>query len=193
MSTGHNEPEAVRQAGKDILDAGGDCSTRTDLLAYLSGLGTVASAVRFGLINASWRVLLSDGAPLNERASVAEILDRLSRPDTDELQHPGEAAFTMLLANVMQLAENLASLTSSAWVAGVAEDTRAGVEQAHSERARRDKDGVIEMMEGIAKALRDSVSPEARREVEAAIQKEFRALRQRGQSQATPEGSTSSG
>lgn len=171
---------SVRAAGKQILNAGGEVASRAELLAYLQELGTVASAIQHGLIHAAWRGQLTEGAALDELPLSKDVERKLSLRDigTDG-RTPGDGVFSLAILNAIHLARQLGELASTAWAAGIAEDTRVQLDEALATRRHDDVEIYKEFMDGIARALKGSVPEDSRDEVAAALRGELELIRQR--------------
>lgn len=163
----------VRDVGTQILEAGGEVSSRAELLDYLEDLATAASAIHHGLRHAAWRGKLSPGSPLEERPPLKEIDEQLSWHDMSDGRSPGEAAYGMAILNIIQLAQALGEVASTAWITGLAEETRLRVDQARAERDADQAKCRMELTTGIISALKKTVPPEALADTAAAVKQEF--------------------
>lgn len=168
----------LNQMAKELLQIGGDCASPKDLQHYLSELSGLASAIRFSVEHAAWRSLLAEGAPLDGKPSSREVKEQLRRPPQADLDHPGQAAQFAAVCNVIVGAEHLKELVSSAWLAGLTEETRRGVDEAHAQRARADKATYDEILGGIDRAL-GALPSEAQQTAREALAREFASIRQR--------------
>ncbi|WP_149827075.1 hypothetical protein [Streptomyces tailanensis] len=165
--SGMEQSEAVRRAGEEILRIGGDCTTRAEFLDYIAELGHVASAIRYGLINAAWRALLGGGAPLDQRPAAGEVERVLSlrTPGTHD-NHPAESAFMHATADALKLAECLGHVTQTAWLAGMSDETRIAVGEA---RGRGERDTLNRVMKAVKDGLAASLPADLVEETAAAI------------------------
>ncbi|WP_331739763.1 hypothetical protein OG590_38995 (plasmid) [Streptomyces goshikiensis] len=178
--TNSQNPASARAAAEQILKAGGEVSSYTELMHHLEELRGAASAIEHGLRNAAWRGLLTPGAPLEERPAISEIDQKLERlVGTDDGRTPGELAFSKAVRNTITLAHALGGAATAAWTAGLAEETRVRVEEA---RARYDSDEAEihkELMERITKVVREVVPADSLPEVAGALQEELKIISQR--------------
>ncbi|MFB9464934.1 hypothetical protein [Streptomyces cinereospinus] len=170
---GMEQSEAVRRAGEELLRVGGDCTTRAELLDYIAELGHVASAIRYGLINAAWRALLGGGAPLDRRPGAGEVERVLSlrTPGTED-KHPAESTFMHATADALKLAECLGHVLQTAWFAGMSEETRIAVGEA---RGRGERDIVNRVMQAVKDGLVASLPADLVEEAAAAIANAMRS------------------
>ncbi|MGW8863344.1 hypothetical protein ACWGNY_30730 [[Kitasatospora] papulosa] len=178
--------QSVQEAADRIMSIGTECASRTELLHYLEELGTVASAIRHGLITASWRGMLSEGASLDDRPTTAEIERMLERPDRADIEHPGQGTMSTALANTIQLAEALGLATQTAWSAILSDETRIRVDEARKSVAEQRREGLQEVMEAIVRGLKTTLPTEVASEAQAAIKHEMDLIRQRGNGTAVP-------
>ncbi|MFF3843435.1 hypothetical protein [Streptomyces sp. NPDC001930] len=168
----------LNQMAKELLRIGGDCATPQGLQHYLSELSGLASAIRYSVEHAAWRSLLAEGAPLDDKPSSREVQEQLRRPSQADLEHPGQGAHLAAVCNVIDGAEHLKELVSSAWLAGLTEETRRGVDDARAQRSRADKATYDEIRAGIDRAL-GSLPPDAQEAAREALGREFASIRQR--------------
>ncbi|MBT2408691.1 MULTISPECIES: hypothetical protein [unclassified Streptomyces] len=186
MTSSQNPSASVRAAAEQILKAGGEVSSYNELMRHLEELRGAASAIEHGLRNAAWRGLLAPGAPLDERPAISEIDQKLERlVGTDDGRTPGELAFGKAVRNMITLAQALGDLATTAWTAGLAENTRVRVEEA---RARYDSDEAEihkELMECITKVVREAVPADVLPEVAGALSEELKIISQRRRDAAT--------
>ncbi|MFI8326362.1 hypothetical protein [Streptomyces sp. NPDC085529] len=168
----------LHQMAKDLLQIGGDCASPKDLQHYLSKLNSLASAIRYSVEHAAWRSLLAEGAPLNGKPSSREVQEQLRRPRQADQDHPGQAAQFTAVCNVITGAEHLKELVSSAWIAGLTEEIRRAVDEAHAQRAQADKATYDEILGGIDRAL-GTLPPDAQQAAREALGREFASIRQR--------------
>ncbi|QFQ99358.1 hypothetical protein F9278_28010 [Streptomyces phaeolivaceus] len=167
------QSEAVRRAGEELLRVGGDCTTRAELLDYIAELAHVASAIRYGLINAAWRALLGGGAPLDQRPATGEVERVLSlrAPGADD-RHPAESTFMHATADALKLAECLGHVMETAWTAGISDETRIAVGEA---RGRGKRDTVNRVMQAVKDGLHASLPADLVEETAAAIANAMRS------------------
>ncbi|MEV7857101.1 MULTISPECIES: hypothetical protein [unclassified Streptomyces] len=168
----------LNRMAKELLQIGGDCTSPKDLQHYLSELSGLASAIRYSVEHAAWRSLLAEGAPLDGKPSSREVQEQLRRPPQADLDHPGQAAQFAAVCNVIASAEQLKELASSAWLAGLSEETRRGADGARAQRDQADKATYDELLGGIDRAL--GVLPsEAQQAAREALGREFASIKQR--------------
>lgn len=182
MTTSSNEPAqpSMRKMVDEIFQLGAAVSSPAELRAFLSEVSTLAIGIGGGLENAAWRGHLTEGAPIDDRPGPATLQDQLRRGDLDKDNASlGHAALGQDILAAIRAAQTLHDITSAAWAASVAEDTRLVVEEAHAKRSADNLNYYKDMMAAVGDALSDAVPAEHKQAALAALEREMTAVRQR--------------
>lgn len=170
----------LRPMFDQILQAGVAVSSPAELLNFLDGVSTLAIGIEGGLASAAWRGYLSNGAPIDDRPPMDMLRDDLHRGDLNAENPSAErAALGQSILAAMRAAQTLRDALAAAWSAGIAEDTRLKVEQAHAKRSTADLAYYSDMMGAIGNALGQTVPAQYKGAALAALEREMTAVRER--------------